>query len=51
MFNSKSFINNSSVPSSPQRITFTVKNFTGGLNNTSSPSRLNDNEITKVLIC
>ena len=49
MFNSKSFINNSSVPASPQRITFTVKNFTGGLNNTSSPSRLNDNESPNLL--
>ena len=43
MFNSKSYGTNNTF-TTPQRITFTVNNFTGGLNNTSSPSRLNDNE-------
>ena len=50
MFSSKSYIRkSSSTPSSPERISFSVRNFTGGLNNTSSPSRLNDNESPNLL--
>ena len=41
MFGSKS---SKKTYTAPQRTTFTVKNFTGGLNNTTSPSRLADNE-------
>ena len=44
MFNSKSYMRSSAKYTQPQRITFSVKNFTGGLNNTSVPSRLSDSE-------
>ena len=48
MFSSKSYTTNNTF-STPQRITFTVKNFSGGLNNTTSPARLNDNETPNLL--
>ena len=48
MFNSKSYTTNNTF-TTPQRTTFTVKNFSGGLNNTTSPARLNDNETPNLL--
>ena len=48
MFNSKSYLRNSTY-TTPQRVTFTVKDFTGGLNNVMSESRLKDNQSPDLL--
>ena len=48
MFNTKSFISNTTY-TTPERITFTVKDFTGGLNNVMSENRLKDNQSPDLL--
>ena len=48
MFNSKSYLRNSTY-TTPQRVTFTVKDFTGGLNNVMSEGRLKDNQSPDLL--
>ena len=48
MFNSKSFITTTKY-TSPERITFTIKDFTGGLNNVMSENRLKDNQSSDLL--
>ena len=49
MFGTNSFINNSVKYTTPQRATFTVKDFTGGLNNVMSENRLKDNQSPDLL--
>ena len=41
MFSTKSMTTNNTY-TKPTRITFSIKNFTGGLNNVVSPSRISD---------
>ena len=48
MFNTKSFISNTTY-TTPERTTFTVKDFTGGLNNVMSEARLSDNQSPDLL--
>ena len=48
MFNTKSMTTNNTY-TKPTRITFSIKNFTGGLNNVVSPSRISDSESPDLL--
>lgn len=48
MFSTKSMLTNTKY-STPQRITFSIKNFTGGLNNVVSPNRISDSESPDLL--
>ena len=48
MFNNKSYMTNNTF-TTPTRVTFTVKNFTGGLNNVMSENRLSDNQTPDLL--
>lgn len=48
MFNTKSMLTNTKY-STPQRITFAIKNFTGGLNNVMSPNRISDSQSPDLL--
>ena len=48
MFSTKSMTTNNTY-TKPTRITFSIKNFTGGLNNVVSPSRISDSESPDLL--
>ena len=48
MFSTKSMTTNN-THTKPTRITFSIKNFTGGLNNVVSPSRISDSESPDLL--
>lgn len=48
MFNTKSMTTNNTY-STPKRITFAIKNFTGGLNNVMSPNRISDSQSPDLL--